>query len=110
MKIRLKTKCNEISSRILSIIVGVAMLCAAPTIAADGNVLPSTYEDAVTSPALDEGMKAYVRDYQMSRAKSLVKAGFEVEMIREEDISIGDNSLQTVRERKRSDLEKRRKV
>ena len=52
MKIRLKTKCNEISSRILSIIVGVAMLCAAPTIAADGNVLPSTYEDAVTSPAL----------------------------------------------------------
>ena len=88
MKIRLKTKCNEISSRILSIIVGVAMLCAAPTIAADGNVLPSTYEDAVTSPALDEGMKAYVRDYQMSRAKSLVKAGFEVEMMRHREVIV----------------------
>lgn len=88
MKIRLKTKCNEISSRILSIIVGGAMLCAAPTIAADGNVLPSTYEDAVTSPALDEGMKAYVRDYQMSRAKSLVKAGFEVEMMRHREVIV----------------------
>lgn len=88
MKIRLKTKCNEISSRILSIIVGVAMLCAAPTIAADGNVLPSTYEDAVTSPALDEGMKAYVRDYQMSRAKSLVKTGFEVEMMRHREVIV----------------------
>lgn len=88
MKIRLKTKCNEISSRILSIIVGVAMLCAAPTITADGNVLPSTYEDAVTSPALDEGMKAYVRDYQMSRAKSLVKAGFEVEMMRHREVIV----------------------
>ena len=88
MKIRWKTKCNEISSRILSIIVGVAMLCAAPTIAADGNVLPSTYEDAVTSPALDEGMKAYVRDYQMSRAKSLVKAGFEVEMMRHREVIV----------------------
>ncbi len=88
MKIRLKTKCNEISSRILSIIVGVAMLCAAPTIAADGNVLPSTYEDAVTSSALDEGMKAYVRDYQMSRAKSLVKAGFEVEMMRHREVIV----------------------
>ena len=88
MKIRLKTKCNEISSRRLSIIVGVAMLCAAPTIAADGNVLPSTYEDAVTSSALDEGMKAYVRDYQMSRAKSLVKAGFEVEMMRHREVIV----------------------
>ena len=88
MKIRLKTKCNEISSRILSIIVGVAMLCAAPTIAADGNVLPSTYEDAVTSPALDEGMKVYVRDYQMSSAKSLVKAGFEVEMMRHREVIV----------------------
>ncbi len=37
----------------------------------------------------------------------LVQGGFEVEMIREEDISVGDNSLETVRERKRSDLEKR---
>ncbi len=37
----------------------------------------------------------------------LIQGGFEVEMIREEDISVGDNSLQTVRERKRSDLEKR---
>ena len=64
------------------------MLCAAPTIAADGNVLPSTYEDAVTSPALDEGMKAYVRDYQMSRAKSLVKAGFEVEMMRHREVIV----------------------
>lgn len=37
----------------------------------------------------------------------LIQGGFEVEMIREEDISVGDNSLETVRERKRSDLEKR---
>lgn len=37
----------------------------------------------------------------------LIQGGFEVEMIREEDVSVGDNSLETVRERKRSDLEKR---
>lgn len=36
----------------------------------------------------------------------LIQGGFEVEMIREEDVSVGDNSLETVRERKRSDLEK----
>lgn len=37
----------------------------------------------------------------------LVQGGFQVEMIREEDVSVGDTSLKTVRERKRSDLEKR---
>ena len=37
----------------------------------------------------------------------LIQGVFVVEMIREEDISVGDNSLETVRERKRSDLEKR---
>lgn len=37
----------------------------------------------------------------------LVQGGFEVEIIREDDSSVGDNSLETVKERKRSDLEKR---
>lgn len=37
----------------------------------------------------------------------LIQGGFEVELIREEDISVGDNTLDTVRERKRSDLENR---
>lgn len=37
----------------------------------------------------------------------LVQGGFEVELIREEDTAVGDNSLDSVKERKRSDLEKR---
>lgn len=51
------------------------------------------------------------KDINLSIAKilrdMLLQGGFEVEMIRDEDVSVGDNSLQTVRERKRSDLEKR---
>lgn len=51
------------------------------------------------------------KDVNLSIAKilrdMLLQGGFEVEMIRDEDVSVGDNSLQTVRERKRSDLEKR---
>lgn len=51
------------------------------------------------------------KDINLSIAKILrdmfLQGGFEVEMIRDEDASVGDNSLQTVRERKRSDLEKR---
>lgn len=51
------------------------------------------------------------KDINLSIAKilrdMLLQGGFEVEMIRDEDASVGDNSLQTVRERKRSDLEKR---
>lgn len=51
------------------------------------------------------------KDINLSIAKilrdMLLQGGFEVEMIRDEDVSVGDNSLKTVRERKRSDLEKR---
>lgn len=51
------------------------------------------------------------KDINLSIAKilrdMLLQGGFEVEMIRDEDVSVGDNSLQTVRERKLSDLEKR---
>ena len=89
MKIRLKAKYKEFSSRILLIIVGVATLCAAPAFAEARNVSPSSYEEAVTSPVIeDEEMAAYVRSYQMSRAKSLVKAGFEVEMMRHREVIV----------------------
>lgn len=96
MKIRLKMSNGRVSAKtgVLSIIVGAAMFCAAPTFAmrqGGGQHVPTQdYKNAVMSPALDEDEKvvAYVRDYQMSRAKSLVKAGFEVEMMRHREVVV----------------------
>lgn len=95
MKIRLKRRNNgRVSAKtgVLSIIVGAAMLCAAPTFAMrqGGGQRAQGYENAVMSPAIDgdEEVTAYVRDYQLSRAKSLVKAGFEVEMMRHREVVV----------------------
>lgn len=71
--------------------VCMALVCATQTVAASSDEQSSIayyYDDCIGSPVVEKGEQSYVRDYQLSRAKTLVKAGFKVEMMRHREVVI----------------------
>lgn len=75
------------------ITVGVAAMLSMPTVAMDSydnnvGITPMTYDSCVSTPIVDESIVEYVQDYQLSKAKSLIKAGFKVEIMRNREVII----------------------
>ncbi len=69
-------------------LVACMVVTAAMQVIASNGGNAEAYNESITVPEVEEGGKSYVRDYQMTKAKSLVKAGFEVEMMRHREVIV----------------------
>ena len=86
MKIHWKTKNNKIYILLIAVVCMV-VLSAMQTFAMNRND-NSGYDKYTTTPAVEEDAQEYVRNYQLSRAKSIAKAGYNVEMMRHREVVI----------------------
>lgn len=86
MKIRWKTNNKRFRKYILSVVACMVMPFTMQAIVQVS--AQESYRECVSEPVVDDNIKEYVRDYQMSVAKSLVKAGFEVEMMRHREVIV----------------------
>lgn len=90
MKIEYKKTCILFMMIVCMAVLSTMQIFASSpsaTVAATG-ITGLTYDESVATPVVDEAITNYVRSYQMSRAKSLVKAGYEVEMMRSREVIV----------------------
>ncbi len=86
MKIHWTTTNNKFYILLMTVVCMVA-LSAMQTFAMSGGS-DAGYDQYISYPVVEDDVQDYVCDYQLSRAKSIAKAGYSVEMMRRREVVI----------------------